>query len=921
MQAPVIVSVDGVKHYSDLLDPRKQIGGWYFNADLKEALGDCPNNGMPISLQITNRRSERSGTAKVWTCGPRRVYGRCQPAASEDAWRVGDELAVARQGSSSSPLCEEPCVTKQPWRVQRVLPSSLGQHNAVLCVVVATGLLPVPEPLPTKFEGRHEYIFSFRTSDSVRSVHWHSLDPFEILAVKVTELHVPSALAICMPPTRRRSDAPQADEHGHGADGRESRHESLEILVLAATAGILVGEGAHTLVSQLPGRPSAHTLVGQWESLGALPAVLKTDWLPAVSAIQNNHGEQRHLSEAQQKAPATDYEPSPNCPLCALNDFQRQACLAFCHSTSHLALLQGPPGTGKSRTIAALVARLAEQKEGTELILVTAPTNQALPQLALVFHITQPQVRIGLMGDERKILGDGPEAHLLKPLVITGMGTRLRRFDHCLDVDDDHESGALQRQLKSLAKACHVLSAIEEDVGFVSSVGPVSSIATAAMFGPLFTEQEIVQRVQERACVSKGHAANAERHALERIDALFVTLDKAGQQRLRSEVHALRRVRWCVVDEAAQAIEAHTFPLLLWSPERVALVGDPQQLSATVMSRAGERLGYGRSLMERLRNLPHPDQPSMHMLKMQYRMHIAISCWPNVSFYHNQLLDADVVKQRDSLPGSYPHYIFVDVEGRDEEMATSFVNRREAEVAMDIAQALLQRGLSSSQCIQQLVHGLGKEVDTMNLAVRTVDSLQGSEADAVVLSCARTIHEGLLRDFRCINVAVTRAQRRLVVIGHRDALKRANSSPVSKLIADAERRGLLHPTIHACAAFKEGWHLGQRLGDGSRICIGASGQKEISDLQRRLVGHGGSSSADKRPRIGASGFASTESIGPSRDPQRRAREQSFARKRTRGSKRRSRSRTRKRRSRRSGRSFGRKPHKRSWSRQRRSGNH
>ena len=92
-----------------------------------------------------------------------------------------------------------------------------------------------------------------------------------------------------------------------------------------------------------------------------------------------------------------------------------------------------------------------------------------------------------------------------------------------------------------------------------------------------------------------------------------------------------------VFDEAAQASELATLVPLQHGARRVVLVGDPQQLPATVLSREAKRLGLGRSLFERLQRSAH----RVTMLQTQFRMHPAIRSFPSRHFYEGKLLDAE----------------------------------------------------------------------------------------------------------------------------------------------------------------------------------------------------------------------------------------------------------------------------------------
>ena len=191
-------------------------------------------------------------------------------------------------------------------------------------------------------------------------------------------------------------------------------------------------------------------------------------------------------------------------------------------------------------------------------------------------------------------------------------------------------------------------------------------------------------------------------------DVLFITLGTAGRSSIRRQLKR-RVVQWCVVDEAAQAVEAETLLLLPYQPRRMLLVGDPQQLSATVVSAAGagddstptrqpfhrpftalslvpagKAALYDRSLMERLLTAG----AACSMLETQYRMHPQISAFPNGRFYAGRLGDSDSTGLYGK--GGDP-YLLVDVPGTESKgKSGSVVNVAEAALAAELAGVLVR---------------------------------------------------------------------------------------------------------------------------------------------------------------------------------------------------------------------------------------
>ena len=311
---------------------------------------------------------------------------------------------------------------------------------------------------------------------------------------------------------------------------------------------------------------------------------------------------------------------------------------------------------------------------------------------------------------------------------------------------------------------------------------------------------------------------------------VFSTLAVCGRQEMRM----MKKVEVLVVDEASQAVEAEILVGLLSRPDKCLLVGDPNQLSGTVVSQSARRAGFERSMMWRLMfEAGHP----YDMLNTQYRMHPAISQFPNAQFYDSKLRDGVRAKDRTitvPVPSRFATFApssgagaaaatlllqpfsFFDVEGREERQGGgSLRNILEGKV---VAAALVglrkQCGVDvARRAVVITFYAAQKRSIQLELArtsmgdvqVHTVDSFQGSEADIVLLSFVRTSREsvGFLKDFRRLNVALTRAKCVCIGVGCAAALlndrarrgkvngKPAEHGHLGKLVEQAEKRGLL----------------------------------------------------------------------------------------------------------------------------------
>jgi senataxin len=132
---------------------------------------------------------------------------------------------------------------------------------------------------------------------------------------------------------------------------------------------------------------------------------------------------------------------------------------------------------------------------------------------------------------------------------------------------------------------------------------------------------------------------NLETHVLNSVHIVMTTLGSAGNRIFE----AADKFEVVVVDEAAQSVEPSTLSALQLGSRHSVLVGDPQQLPATIFNVSGRNSKYDRSLFQRLEEAGL----QVYMLNEQYRMHPKISHFPRTIFYGGNLLDGPNVRQSD----------------------------------------------------------------------------------------------------------------------------------------------------------------------------------------------------------------------------------------------------------------------------------
>jgi superfamily I DNA and/or RNA helicase len=241
------------------------------------------------------------------------------------------------------------------------------------------------------------------------------------------------------------------------------------------------------------------------------------------------------------------------------------------------------------------------------------------------------------------------------------------------------------------------------------------------------------------------------------------------------------------IDEAAQALEA-----ACWIPirraTRVILAGDHCQLPPTVKSIAALKGGLGKTLMERVvENKPDV----VTLLKVQYRMNEQIMRFSSDWFYGGQVESAPQIKYRGILDYDIP-IVWKDtseLDCKEEFVGESFgrINKTEAELTLNtleeyftkigkerILEERIDVGVISPYRAQvQYLRNLIKKREFFKpfrrqISVNTVDGFQGQERDVILISLVRANDEGqigFLRDLRRMNVAITRARMKLIILG------------------------------------------------------------------------------------------------------------------------------------------------------------
>lgn len=459
----------------------------------------------------------------------------------------------------------------------------------------------------------------------------------------------------------------------------------------------------------------------------------------ALERVRTSRGDRlAHLRDVILGLRSPEFGPELDEPPldASLNEPQREA-VDLAMAARDVALIHGPPGTGKTTAVVEVVRRAVRRGEK---VLVCAPSNLAVDNL--FERLLAAGERAVRLGHPARVL---PElrAHTLDLLV------------------EEHPDVRVAHRLIKEARAL---------------------FRRADRFTRKAPEPGQRREQREEARLLLADARRLEFHAAEEIlnQADILCATTTG---LDSEILGTRRFQLAVLDEACQSVEPGSWIPLLRC-ERVVMAGDHCQLPPTVISQEAAQQGFGVSLFEQLMN--RFGDSASRALTIQYRMHRDIMTFSSEEFYDGRLeANASVEKHvladlpdvaADAMTQTPVEFIDTAGAGFDEELepdGESRLNRREADLACRKVKSLLDCGVQPSQIAviapyAAQVRLLREKLDVPGLEVDSVDGFQGREKEAVVISCVRSNSAGevgFLADVRRMNVAITRARRKLIVLG------------------------------------------------------------------------------------------------------------------------------------------------------------
>ncbi|MEO6313517.1 MAG: AAA domain-containing protein [Chitinophagaceae bacterium] len=401
-----------------------------------------------------------------------------------------------------------------------------------------------------------------------------------------------------------------------------------------------------------------------------------------------------------------------------LNESQQQAITAI-HENKNIVIVHGPPGTGKTTTLIEAIVQLV--KAG-EKVLVAAPSNTAVDNIAK--GLIKQGIGLLRVGNISKVdeaifrhtpegrLSDGKQQKEIKQLKIRAEEFRKMalKYKKRFGKAEREQRNLLFKEVKNIRTEIKKLQAYNED--------------------KLYTEASVIA----------GTPVALYDARINQLTFHTLVIDEAGQ--------CIEPLAWCI------------FPLA----QKYVLAGDHWQLPPTIMSHEAARMGLNRSILETAIASLRP----VFLLNTQYRMREAIAGFSGSYFYSGLLRTAA------NLKNTGTHIYFIDTAGSGfNEMrgndGVSLQNKGELQLTQKLMEtAALDPAATAFISPYAGQAAAAKERLPAAMRISTIDSFQGQEKENIILSLVRSNDDGdigFLKDYRRMNVAITRAKEQLFVIG------------------------------------------------------------------------------------------------------------------------------------------------------------
>lgn len=465
----------------------------------------------------------------------------------------------------------------------------------------------------------------------------------------------------------------------------------------------------------------------------------------------------------------------------SLNESQKKA-IKRALASRNFFLIHGPFGTGKTRTLIELINQ--EYLLGSK-ILATAESNAAIDNILERLSKSSSEINLTRLGHPQRVDKENIKytlAYKVENHPLNEKIEELREKIEKLSKKRDEYTKPTPRYRRGYSDSEIFRLGVQRQGGRGISPSTMNSMAN-------WIEKN--KDVDELHNAIKDLENNIIHDIVDKSDVILSTNSSAA-------LEAIEKTKFniAIVDEASQAtIPSVLIPIA--KAQKFVLAGDHKQLPPTIIS--SKALELEDTLFEELIN-KYPDKSAL--LNTQYRMNQLLMEFPNSEFYNSKLDSAETVKDivitdiieenklsetekvkiEDQLLSDKQPLIFVDTSEIDKngekklKDSKSIINLAEAETTLEIVDFYQKLGIDDKDIgiISPYADQVSLIKNKTDIEVKTVDGFQGREKEIIIISTVRSNDKGkigFLSDLRRLNVALTRAKRKLIIIGNKETLK------------------------------------------------------------------------------------------------------------------------------------------------------
>lgn len=448
-----------------------------------------------------------------------------------------------------------------------------------------------------------------------------------------------------------------------------------------------------------------------------------------------------------------------------LNESQKSA-IENALSCENFFLIHGPFGTGKTRTLVELISQETRQNHK---VLATAESNAAVDNI-LERLMENKKLNLTRLGHPQRVSKHNISQTLAYKVENHKLNKKISKIHKKID------NLIEKRKVYTKPTPQYRRGYGDYDILFNASKGKGGRGISAEKMKSMAKWIEYNQQIDELHDEIKRVENKMIRDIIETSDVILSTNSSAALESI-----ARTKFDVAIIDEASQAtIPSVLIPIA--KAHRFILAGDHKQLPPTIISDKAQ--GLEKTLFEELiRIYPFKSQ----LLNVQYRMNSLLMKFPNSEFYNNNLKSdssVDDININDIINSDDEEdaMLFIDTSNVDDigekhlKDSKSIINQLEADIAVKLANDYLKLGLEETDIgiISPYADQVKIIQDRTPVEVKTVDGFQGREKEIIIISTVRSNEDGnigFLRDLRRLNVAITRAKRKLIIIGNINTLK------------------------------------------------------------------------------------------------------------------------------------------------------